>query len=173
MSADTHKWFMTHIRPGYFVVEGCPRCRARASFFSTEPIAPVDEYREGEHSWSYMGSYQAVKLDLECGDCGKVVDLGDMNALMLSTCDEPDCQVGELVRRRGEGSWVYVALCANSTHTKGKCVSPEGIEALNQYFSQDTAPGDRTVVVVPCKMCNSIERCMGIIIADVGLTEIY
>ena len=86
MSAEKHRWSMTNIRPGYFVVEGCPKCRARSSFFSTEPIAPVDEYREGEHSWSYMGSYQAVKFDLECSDCGEVVGLDDMNALMLSTC---------------------------------------------------------------------------------------
>jgi len=40
-------------RSGYLVVEGCYHCGARSSFFSTEPVAPMDEYREGPHFWEY------------------------------------------------------------------------------------------------------------------------
>lgn len=173
MNAAAHHWFMTNIRAGYLVVEGCPECGARSSFFSTEPVAPIDEYHEGDHFWIYMGSSQAVKFDLKCSDCAKVVNLDDMSALMLSTCRDPDCAVGELVRQWGEGSWVYVALCADSTHATGKCVNSDGVEALNQYFNQDVGPEDRKVIVVPCKVCDSIDKCRGIVIADVGLTELY
>ena len=173
MSEHTHRWIMTNIRDGYLVVEGCPTCGARSSFFSTEHVPPVDEYHEGEHFWNYMGSFQAVKFDLECRDCGTTVDLSDMNGLMLSTCQDSGCQVGELVRRQGGGSWVYVALCANSTHAQGRCVSDEGIRALNEYFNQDLEDTDRKVLVVPCRLCDSIDRCRGIVIADVGLTDLY
>jgi hypothetical protein len=77
------------------------------------------------------------------------------------------------VRQWGEGSRVYVALCGDNTHATGKCVSADGIEALNRCFNQEMGPSDKQVVVVPCKMCNSIDRCKGILIADVGLTDMY
>lgn len=173
MSEGAHRWTMTNIRDGYLVVEGCSTCGARSSFFSTEHVPPVDEYQEGKHFWIHMGSFQAVKFDLACTDCGRTVDLSDMNGLMLSTCEDPGCEVAALVKRQGQGSWVYVALCADGTHAGGKCVSSEGIEALNQYFNRDIQAGDRRIVVVPCRLCDSIDRCRGTVIADVGLTDLY
>ncbi len=171
--AHEHQWRMVNLRVGYLVVEGCPECGARASFFSTEPSPPVDEYHEGRHFWIQMGSSQAVKFDLQCADCRRIVSLQDMNALMLSTCRDPDCVVGELVRQQPPGSWVYVAMCADSTHRSEKCVSDEGVRALGEYFNQFLEGEDRDVVVVPCRLCNSIDKCRGIVIADVGLTEMY
>ena len=173
MGESTHKWFMINIRDGYLVVEGCSVCGARSSFFSTEHVPPIDEYHEGEHFWIHMGNFQAVKFDLKCSDCGRVVDLSDVNGLMLSTCNDSDCKVGQLVRQQGEESWIYVALCPDSSHAGAKCVSNEGIEALNQYFNQDIAATQRRVVVVPCRLCNSIDKCRGVVIADVGLTDLY
>ena len=173
MTAGAHRWTMTNIRAGFLVVEGCGHCGARSSFFSMEPAPPIDEYREGDHFWSYMGSFQAVKFDLRCTDCGEIVDLNDMNALMLSDCDDPDCPVGDLVRRHRPGPGVYVALCGDNTHAGGSCVSDEGISALNEYFNQDIRDSGRSVVVVPCIMCNSIDKCRGVMIADMGLTDLY
>jgi len=172
MSECTHRWFITNFRAGYLVLEGCTHCGGRSSFFSREPAPPIDEYQEGKHFWSYMCSYQAVKFDLECSACGRVVGLDDMNALMLSTCNDPRCAVAELRRSRGS-SRVYVALCADNTHTTGRCVSAGGIGALNEYFNQDLEPSDSRVVVVPCERCSSIDTCRGIVLADTGLTELY
>ena len=56
MTEGAHRWFMTNVRDGYLVVEGCPECGARSSFFSTEPVPPVDEYHDGRHFWIYLGS---------------------------------------------------------------------------------------------------------------------
>jgi hypothetical protein len=164
---------MSDVRDGYLVFEGCHECGARSSFFTTEAVPPVDEYREGRHYWIYQGSFQATRFSLICNDCGARVALEDMTALMLSSCTEPDCGVGQLVRSRGPGTWIYVALCRNSSHSSGACVSDEGIEALNQYFNQDVDPSERKVLVVPCKLCNHLDTCRGTVIADTGLTEIY
>ena len=162
MSTCNHKWSMVNIRNGYLVVEGCYECKARASFFSTEPRPPVDDYQDGKHFWTYFGSFQAVKFDLACDDCGEVVNLDDMMGLMLSTCRDPECEVARITAREGRGTWVYVALCADSTHASGKCVSDAGIK-----------DPDKKVVVVPCVKCKSIDTCQGIVIADTGLTDIY
>lgn len=173
MSPHSHRWQMANMRPGYLVLEGCFECGARTSFFTPEPVRPIDEYREGQHFWIYQGSFQAVKFHLECPACGKRVDLDDMTALMLSTCRDAGCAVAQLNARQGEGSTVYVALCADSGHASGHCVSADGIDALNEYFNQEIEDPGRKVTVVPCKLCNNVDTCAGIIIADAGLTEIY
>jgi hypothetical protein len=164
---------MTNIRNGYLVVEGCAKCKARASFFSTEPQPPVDDYQDGEHFWTYFGSSQAVKFDLTCDECGEVVNLNDMMGLMLSTCKDPECDVGRIALEAGKGTWVYVALCADSTHTSGKCVSDVAVKALGEYFNGNIKDPNKKIIVVPCIKCNSIDLCEGIVIADTGLTEIY
>jgi hypothetical protein len=163
---------MINIEGGYLVFEGCRHCGGRCSFFSTEPVAPVDKYHEGDHYWTYLGSYQAVKFDLACDDCGMVVGLGDVMGLMLSTCEDPQCEVAQLAAREGKGTWIYVALCADSTHRSGKCVSEAGIKALNEYFNAGIRTPGKKAIVVPCIMCNNIDTCDGIVIADTGLTEI-
>lgn len=167
-----HHWSMTDIRSGYLVVEGCYLCGARSSFFSTEPVAPIDEYREGEHFWEYRGSYQAVTFNLRCDTCGRTVDLSDMMGLMLSTCDDPACEVGRLAASLGRGHVIYIALCADSSHASGTCVSDEGIAALTEYFNQGRRPGRRKIVVVPCRMCRDLDACRGIVLADSGLIDL-
>jgi hypothetical protein len=172
MSGCKHEWFMCNLRNGYLVVEGCWECGARSSFFSAEPVPPIDEYREGHHFWSYMGSFQTVKFDLECRLCRLRVCLDDVNGLMMSECTNPECRVGALAMEPGAGALVYVALCADSTHSSGKCVSPDGIAALNEYFNPHLEDLGRRVVVVPCRMCSSVDRCPGTMIVDIGLTDI-
>jgi len=88
-----HRWTMTNIRNGYLVVEGCSHCRQRTSFFSEEPVPPQDDYREGDHFWSYLGSSQASKFDVRCEVCGQVVPLKDVMALMLCMRCDPECGV--------------------------------------------------------------------------------
>ena len=173
MSTCSHTWSMVNIRGGYLVVEGCYKCKARSSFFSTEPRPPVDDYQDGEHFWTYLGSFQAVKFDLACNDCGEVVNLNEMMGLMLSTCRDPECEVARIAAQEGKGTWVYVALCADSTHASGKCVSDAGIEALTEYFNGNIKDPNKKVIVVPCIKCKSIDTCRGIVLADTGLTDIY
>jgi hypothetical protein len=172
MSTCEHHWSMTDIRSGYLVAEGCYHCGARSSFFSTEPVAPIDEYREGPHFWEYRGSSQAVTFNLKCDRCGDVVDLSDMTGLMLSLCDDPDCPVGAMARDLPKGTLIYVAMCSDSSHDSGACVSDAGVAALTEYFNQGLLSGRRRIVVVPCKMCSNLDCCRGIVLADTGLTDL-
>jgi len=172
MSTCAHRWSMTDIRSGYLVVEGCYHCGARSSFFSAEPVAPMDEYREGPHFWEYLSDAQAVTFNLRCETCGETVDLGDMMGLMLSICEDTDCEIGRTALALGRRTSIYVALCADSTHASGRCVSDEGVAALNDYFNQRLRSGRKKILVVPCRMCSDIDCCRGIVIADAGLTDL-
>lgn len=164
---------MVNIRHGYLVVEGCYRCSGRSSFFSAEPVPPVDDYQDGEHHWVHLGNSQAVKFDLACDACGEVVSLKDMMALMLSTCRDPECEVARIAARAGKGTWVYVAMCADSTHASGKCVGERALKALTEYFNANIKDPGKRVIVVPCIKCSTIDTCEGIVIADTGLTDMY
>jgi hypothetical protein len=163
---------MTDVHGGFLVVEGCYHCGARSSFFSTEPVAPIDEYRDGPHIWEYLSGDQAILFGLRCDTCGRTADLSSMTGLMMSLCDDPECEVGRLALRLGDQASIYVALCGDSTHESGRCVSDEGVVALEEYFNQGRRPGRRRIVVVPCRMRSDADRCRGIIISDAGLIEL-
>ena len=172
MSACAHHWSMVDIRSGYLVVEGCYHCGARSSFFSEEPAAPMDEYREGPHIWEYLSDDQAVTFGLRCDKCGLNADLRGMTGLMMSTCEDPDCEVGRLALELGRSASVYVAMCGDTSHTSGPCVSDEGVAALTDYFNQGRRPGSRRIIVVPCNLRSDADCCRGIVIADAGLIEL-
>jgi hypothetical protein len=165
---------MINIRSGFLVVEGCFHCRNRISFFSEEPVPPIDDYREGEHFWSHIGDFQASKFDLKCEKCFKEVSLDDIMALLLCMRCNPDC--GVYKTRSGEQdrkTWVYVALCANTSHASGKCIPNEGIKALNEHFNFGLQDPSKKIIIVPCELRKSADTCQGIVLADVGLTEMY
>ena len=81
--------------------------------------------------------------------------------------------VARIAADGGRGTWVYVALCADSTHASGKCVSDAGVKALTEYFNGNIKDPDKRIIVVPCIKCKSIDTCEGIVMADTGLTDIY
>ena len=96
-----------------------------------------------------------------------------MTGLMMSLCEDPECEIGRLARPSSGGqASIYVALCGDSTHESGRCVSDEGVAALEEYFNQGRRPGRRRIVVVPCRMRSDADCCRGIVISDAGLIEL-
>jgi hypothetical protein len=168
------EWKMINVRSGYLVTEGCAQTGARRSFFSTEQNPPVDNYVEGEWTWKYMGSSQAIKFDLECTECGRVVNLDSTVGLMLCTNCSDNCNAGAMRELLGgDGAWIYVALCSDTSHTKGKCVDLEATRALTEYFNSRIKSPGKNIFFVPCSFIPNIDVCQGEVIADIGLTEIY
>ncbi len=165
---------MTNVRGGYLVVEGCFHCGHKISFFSKEPVPPIDEYREGDHFWSHMGNFQASQFDLKCEKCSRLIPLKEVMATMLCMRCNPECGVYKAgSSEKGRKIWVYVALCADTSHDSEKCVSQEGIRALNEYFNVGLQDPLKKIIVVPCELRRTVDTCQGIVIADVGLTELY
>ena len=167
-----HRWAMTNIRTGYLVVEGCWHCGQRKSLFSEESVPPLEDYREGDHFWSYLGSSQSSKFDLRCEKCSREVPLKDVMALMLCARCDRRCGLYKLGSDKGgDKRWVYAALCADTSHMFGKCIPNPGIKALNDYFNRGSRKQHKNFVV-SCKSRRNVNTCEGIVLADVGLTEI-
>lgn len=168
-----HDWERTSVRDGYLVTEGCFHCLNRISFFSGEPVPPIESYHEGDHFWSYLGSAQASKFDLRCRKCALEVPLKELMALMLCVGCDPECGACKAGHgAEGGKTWVYVALCADTSHASGTCVPEAGVRALGEYYRGDPASPQR-IEVVPCRLRRSVDSCQGIVLADVGLTELY
>jgi hypothetical protein len=165
---------MTNVRPGYLVVEGCFHCGNRISFFSEEAVAPKDDYQEGEHFWSHVMHYQATQFDLKCAKCGDEVPLKDVMALMLCMRCDKDCGVYAAGSDEpGKRKWVYVALCADTSHATTKCIPPGKLKALEEYFNQRIKDPAKKIAVVPCSLRKSVDTCQGVVLADFGLTDLY
>jgi hypothetical protein len=169
-----HLWNMTNLRAGYLVIEGCFHCRNRISFFSQEPVPPIDDYQEGSHFWSHLADYQASQFDLKCEKCSTEVQLREVMALMLCMRCNPECEVYIAGSRESDRmTWVYAALCADTSHAAKKCIPAESLRVLNEYFNQRIEDPAKRIVVVPCRLRKSVDMCQGIVLADVGLTEMY
>ncbi|MEW5900370.1 MAG: hypothetical protein AB1715_02780 [Acidobacteriota bacterium] len=165
---------MTNLRSGYLVIEGCFHCGNRISFFSDEPVPPVDEYREGDHFWSHLGNFQASQFDLRCEKCSRLIPLSTVMATMLCMSCNPECGVYRAgSSERGQKTWVYVALCADTSHASRRCIPKEGIRALNEYFNSGLLDPMKKIVVVSCKLRQSPDTCQGIVLTDTGLTDLY
>jgi hypothetical protein len=169
-----HHWTMTNLRGGHLVIEGCFHCRQRISFFSQEPVPPIDDYQEGEHFWSHLADYQASQFDLKCEKCSAEVPLKEIMALMLCVRCNRECGVyAACAQKKNQKTWVYAALCADTSHAAKKCIPPASLLALNEYFNQGIEDPTKKIVVVPCNLRKSVDTCQGIVLADVGLTELY
>ena len=162
---------MTDVRGGFLVVEGCYHCGARSSFFSTEPVPPRDEYREGEHIWEYLSGDQAVSFGLRCDLCGQT---------RPERHDRPhDVAVrGPRLPGRtpggtaGDRASVYVALCGDSTHESGHCVSDEGVAALEAYFNQGRRPARGASSSCRAACATTPTAAAGSCISDAGLIDL-
>lgn len=169
-----HDWEMINVRQGYLVTEGCIQTGARQSFFSQENTPPIDKYTEGEYTWKYLGSAQATKFDLKCKKTKEVVKLDSVVAIMLCTECDPLCSAGKLSTICGKDkTWVYVAMCSDSSHEGNKCARDEEVKALTEYFNGRIKTKSKQIMFVPCSFIRNLDTCAGEIIADVGLTDIY
>lgn len=169
-----HDWTIVNLRNGYLVTEGCPHCGRRACFFTLEDHPHKDSYVDGEHTWRFLGNSQAFKFDLKCRRCGKEVNLESVMGLMLCLDCRDDCVAAATGKELGgEGSWVYVALCADTSHASEECIGTDETRALTEYFNSRIKTPGKKVVFVPCKLRKGIDTCQGEIIADAGLKELY
>jgi len=95
-------------------------------------------------------------------------------ALMLCMRCNPECGVYKAgSAEQGSKTWVYVALCADTSHAKKKCIPKSGIKALTEYFNRGLLDGQKKIIVISCDSRKSVDTCQGLVLADVGLTDIY
>ncbi|MFH1159953.1 MAG: hypothetical protein V1733_03275 [bacterium] len=167
-----HLWEMIHIQPGFIITENCFRCNKTSTYFSFDQSPPLEEYREGEHFWNVVESAQSIQFDLQCTQCGEIVQFNELSGLMMCTgCDEK-CAIDKLMKElEKDRVWVYVAFGFFPVSER-KQLSPEKISILEEYFNQRRKSSRSRIKIVSSEPIDSISTCFAEVIKDVGMLSL-
>jgi hypothetical protein len=174
MNATTcrHQWDMIDTTYGFLVTEKCFHCGMISTEFSLDPTPPLEEYREGDHTWNLVESAQTIRYNLNCRSCGLRVDLKGLLGLMVCTGCDPVCEVDGLRRRfEPERRWVYVAFgfLPEEKHVQ---LTDEKIAALEEYINQLRRSRTSSIKIVPGRMVSKIQNCYGEVIKDTDMLSL-
>lgn len=167
----SHRYEMVNIQPGYIVVEHEVFSRAMRSYFSSDPVPPVEEYREGSKIWKFSGMAQSFHFDLRDRATGEVIPFGDLMGLVPYVACRPDSDVyrlGELAQE--QKIWIYVALTHQPLDTQRLGPWLDKLRVLNRYFSERLASPGKKVLILPDYFGLHREFEHGQIMADINLT---
>lgn len=171
-SAPHHRYEMINTRPGYLVVEHEVFSRRMRSYFSADPVPPIEEYREGAEIWKFSGLAQSFQFDLREVDTGRVIRFDDLLGLVPHTSCPPDTdlfQLGEIARE--QRIWIYVAVPLGPAGSVHLGPWAEKLAALNRYFGERLATPNKKILILPDYFGVHEQFDHGMILADVGLTS--
>lgn len=166
-----HRYQMVHIRSGYVIVEHEVQSRAMRSYFSPEPVPPIEEYREGSQTWKYTGMAQTIHFDILDSTSGLATTFDELMGLVSYTACPKDSDVyrlGELAQE--QRIWLYIAV----THrpSEGSALGPwlDKVRILNRYFNERLSTPNKKILILPDYFGLHREFNHGQIMADFELT---
>ncbi|MBE3072846.1 MAG: hypothetical protein IMZ67_07705 [Acidobacteria bacterium] len=166
-----HRYEMINIQPGYIIVEHEVHSRAMRSFFSADPVPPIDDYREGSQIWKYSGVVQSFHFDIRDRATADVTSFSDLMGLvpyMACRADSDIYRLGELARE--QKIWIYVALTHHPLDTARLGHWLDRLRILNRYFGERLGTPSKKILVLPDYFGLRVEFDHGQIMADIGLT---
>ena len=166
-----HRYQMVHIRSGYVIVEHEVHSRAMRSYFSREPVPPIEEYREGSQVWKYTGMAQTVHFDVLDSDSGVVTSFDELMGLVSYTACRKDSDIyrlGELAQE--QRIWLYIAV--TDRPSDGSALGPwlDKVRILNRYFNERLSTPNKKILILPDYFGLHREFNNGQIMADFELT---
>jgi hypothetical protein len=163
---------MVNIRPGHIVVEHDLLSRAVRSYFSDEPAAPVEEYREGKRIWQYAGDAQSFQFDVKDGETGQVVSFRELLGLLYYACTREDTDLHRIGRiAHDDNISVYVAVTYESPDGERTLLSEEKLRILNRLFNDRIRTPGKKVLILPDLFDLYKTMSYGEIMIDFGLTS--
>ncbi len=166
-----HRYQMVNIRSGYVVVEHEVHSRAMRSYFSPDPVPPIEEYREGPQIWKFTGIAQTVHFDLLDSTTGVVTGFDEMMGLVSYTACRPDSDIyrlGDLAHE--QRIWLYVAVTHNPSAGPPRPGWLEKLRLLNRYFNERLQTPNKKILILPDYFGLHAEFNQGQIMADFELT---
>ena len=169
---QTNRYQMVNIRPGHVIMEHDILSRAVRSYFSDEPIAPVEEYREGPHHWHYAGMAQAFQFDVKDETTGVVVPFRELLGLLYYASAKPETalrRIGEIAHENGVS--IYVAVAYETPDGTVGVMSPEKLRVLNALFNERLRTPGKKILILPDVFDLYKTMSYGDIMIDFGLTS--
>lgn len=167
-----HRYEMVNVRPGYIIVEHEVFSRAMRSYFSTQEIPPIEEYREGPKIWKFSGMAQSFHFDLSDSTTGEVTNFDDLLGLVPYTSCSPESDIyrlGEFAQE--QRIWIYIAVSHRRLDPGRMGPWIDKLKALNRYFGERLSTPSKKVLILPDYFGLHEEFNHGQILADFGLTS--
>jgi len=166
------RYQMVNVRPGHVIMEHDMLSRAVRSYFSDEPIPPVEEYREGKHIWHYAGMAQSFQFDVKDNQTGETVACREILGLLYYGC----CKEDSVIRRIGELAHenrisVYIAITYEGADGRETVLAPEKLRVLNAMFNERLRTPSKKILILPDLFDLYKTMSYGEIMIDFGLTS--
>jgi len=171
-AAAGFRYEMVNVRPGYIIVEHEVFSRMMRSYFSTEEIPPIEEYREGPRIWKFSGMAQSFRFDLADSWTGELIPFDDLLGLVPHTACERDSDIfrlGEFAQE--QRIWMYVAVSHRQVEPAAMGEWIDKLKALNRYYGERMRTPDKKVLILPDYFGLHDKFNHGQVLADFGLTS--
>lgn len=180
MAMDTTRprFEMVNVRPGHVIIEQDVKSPDMSrpltrSYFSAQPVPPIEEYWEGPHQWAFRAMAQAVQFDVRDNESGAVTKLDELLGLLWWA----GCPEGSDIHRIGDiaqdnGISLYVAITYESADGRPTRLAPEKVAVLNGLFNGRQRNAARKVLVLPDMFGLYDQIGHGQVMIDFGLTSL-
>jgi hypothetical protein len=166
------RYQMVNVRPGHIVVEHDTLSRDVRSYFSDEPVPPVEEYREGRRIWQYAGTAQSFQFDVRDEQTGEIVPFRELLGLLYYACCKPDSVIYRIGRLAHDNRIsIYVAITYESPDGERSVLAPEKLQVLNTLFNERLRTPNKKILILPDLFDLYRTMSYGEIMIDFGLTS--
>jgi hypothetical protein len=163
---------MVHVRLGYVMVEHDLFSRSVRSYFSADPVAPREEYREGNRTWRSAVMGQSFQFDIKDAVTGEVIKFGEVLGLLYYAVCAPESVFYKIGRLAHENN---VSTYAAVTHETGEgarhVLSDEKLTILNRAFNDRLHRPEKKILILPDLFDLHKTMSYGQIMMDFGLTS--
>jgi hypothetical protein len=171
--AEKPRYEMVNVQLGYVIIEHDIYSRAMRSYFSSEPVPPKEEYREGKQIWKYSGMAQSFRFDLREVSSGEVVKFDELLGLLYYGCCKKDSEVfrvGEVAHDLNIS--LYFAITYEGPDGSRLKMPSDKLRALNRAFNDRLRTPVKKILILP-DMFNLYQQISyGEIMIDFGLTSL-
>ncbi len=165
------RYEMVNVRTGYVVIEQEQFSLAHRSYFSSEAVAPREEYREGSRVWKSFDQAQSFQFDVRDTATGEVISFGELLGLVYyGVCRRSSdiFRLGDIAHENRVS--IYVAITYEAPDGSRLNISMEKIKVLNRLFNERIRTRGKKILILPDLFDLYKEISYGLIAMDFGLT---
>jgi hypothetical protein len=163
---------MVNVRQGHVIIEHEQRGQRARAWFSEEPVAPIEEYREGPTIWRYSGTAQSFQFDVRDNQTGEVVTFKELLGLLYYGCAKEGSPIRELGSIAEENRIAtYLAITYENPDGTKSVLAPDKVRVLNRLFNERLTTPGKKILILPDLFDLYRSMSYGEIMLDFGMTS--
>jgi len=169
--SPAYRYEMVDVRPGYIVIEHELKSKAMRAYFCPDPVAPIEEYREGNRIWQHTATAQSLRFSIRDSRSGEVTPFDELLGLAFyGSCPKGSeiFEIGDIALEHMVS--IYVAVTGEGAGGERVGLAIEKLRILNRYFNERLRNREKKILILPDRFDLYREFSHGHIMVDLGLT---